>query len=80
VEQRGQNQTHILILNDPFAARMTDASGYQIHALNALGPANSILGGRHSIVDQPTTIIAALLAPSSSTSRFTAARTSRVLL
>jgi len=51
--------------------RMTDASGYQIQALDALGPVNSSLGGRRSIVGRPTAIIAAALWPSS-TSRFTA--------
>jgi hypothetical protein len=50
---------------------MTDASGYQTQALDALGPANSSLGGRHSIVGRPTAIIAAALWLSS-TSRFTA--------
>jgi hypothetical protein len=41
--------------------RMTDASGYRIQALDALGTANSSLGGRHSIVGRPTAIIAAAL-------------------
>ena len=40
---------------------MTDALGYQIQALDALGPTNSTPGGRHSIVGRPTAVIAAAL-------------------
>ena len=57
---------------------MTDASGYRIQALDALSPANSSLGGRHSIVGRPTAIIAAALWLSS-TSRFTAYKSGAVV-